>query len=133
VCKILTRKTFHTLHTFIPKVILEMKKAKSQLGGWGAGWAGAREKVRKVWKVWKVFRVGICTAESDGSLHAENLKSKLLQVFRRRKEAGGTPGQGLGGNFLAYSICPSDSTTARLPIGGSRSTLDEYSDAAPPH
>jgi len=46
---------------------------------------GGRERHEKVWKVWKVFREGIRTRSPKGSLHAEDSKNKLLQVFRRKK------------------------------------------------
>ena len=92
--RIPSRKTFHTFHTFfylkvIPEIFLRMPPhaPRPRPGGMGLGAWGQR-KARKVWKVWKVFREGIRTRSPEGSLHAEDLKIKLLQVFRRKKKAG---------------------------------------------
>ena len=60
---------------------------------WG-GPLGAGKRSEKVWKVWKVFRVGICTEEPDGSLHAENFKKQTIASLPKEGSGRDTGGQG---------------------------------------
>ena len=80
-----------------------MKTYEPPLGGsWvlaGGGW----ERSEKVWKVWKVFRVGICTEEPDGSLHAENFQKQTIASLPKEgsgRDTGARPRGDQGVRFI---------------------------------
>ncbi len=125
--QILTRKTFHTLHTFIPKVILEMKKQQQLAAGQLLAAAGQLGKGPKSMESMESLPCGDLHTERKWLLTRGRLKKQTIASLPKEgsgKDTGSRWGHKARGTLRcvchsesAVGVAPTRSSWGRRPSG----------------